>query len=79
MLHRYVKLAGMLTLLAFPAVAPKAAPVVAVEATDTRSGGILVGYGCKGAGGPLYALEEDQFPAPCADIHWVAEIEAMQP
>jgi hypothetical protein len=28
----------------------------------------LVGYGCNGASGPLYANEEDEFPAPCYAI-----------
>lgn len=27
----------------------------------------LVGHGCQGAGGPLYAYEEDEFP-PCDRI-----------
>lgn len=28
----------------------------------------LIGIGCKGAGGPLWADEEDDFPAPCKEI-----------
>jgi len=28
----------------------------------------LVGYGCEGSFGPLYAEEEDHFPAPCDRI-----------
>lgn len=28
----------------------------------------LVGYGCKGSSGPLYANEEDHFPMPCDRI-----------
>lgn len=28
----------------------------------------LVGYGCKGASGPLFANEEDHFPAPCEAV-----------
>jgi len=29
----------------------------------------LIGLGCKGAGGPLWADEEDEFPRPCKEIH----------
>lgn len=32
---------------------------------------LLVGYGCDGASGPLYAAEEDHFP-PCAIIEPLA-------
>ena len=29
----------------------------------------LIARGCKGARGPLWADEEDEFPLPCKDIH----------
>lgn len=33
---------------------------------------VLIGYGCEGASGPLWAQEESDFP-PCADIHIASE------
>lgn len=33
---------------------------------------VLIGYGCSGANGPLWAQEESDFP-PCLDIHIAAE------
>lgn len=32
----------------------------------------LIGLGCKGANGPLWADEEDEFPYPCKEIKTVA-------
>lgn len=43
--------------------------ISAVVLTDGRPP-LLVGIGCAGASGPLYANEEDEFPK-CADIHRV--------
>lgn len=45
-------------------LAAAAGALVGLLATSPR----LVGYGCEGASGPLYADEEDIFPR-CKDIH----------
>jgi hypothetical protein len=33
----------------------------------------LIGYGCRGSAVPLYRDHEDEFPAPCRDIHPIWE------
>lgn len=39
---------------------------------DARVHPRLVGFGCEGSSGPLYAMEEDHFP-PCTVIHRVGD------
>lgn len=42
--------------------------VASYAVTDTSYRVKLVGYGCAGASGPIYANEESDFPM-CDDIH----------
>lgn len=56
--------------MALGAVATLAAFNVAhdIPATVERAGPALIGHGCEGAGGDLWASEESDFPTQCQTL-----------
>lgn len=46
---------------------------IAVKASDDRQVPRLVGKGCLGANGDLFAMEEDSFPTSCQSIQLWSE------
>lgn len=67
----YFLTAMSVALLGGIALSPPLSPpnVGSIEFDDYDMPPRLIGLGCKGAGGPLWADEEDEFPRPCKEIH----------
>jgi len=59
---------GTLVALLVTATFSFALGATAVAANDTRVTPRLIGHECYGAGGDLWAMEEDDFPTQCFDI-----------